>query len=621
MCGIAGLLAADTGAELEATCQRMVDAIVHRGPDGHAVATRPGLAFGHARLAIVDLSPAAAQPMASASGRCLIAFNGEIYNHKDLRRELQALGTIFRTSSDTEVLLAAYEAWGEDFVGRLNGIFAFALYDHSRRQVLIARDRMGIKPLYWCREAGSVQFGTEIKAVAAARPNSLSVDRAGLLEFLSFQNHLGRRTLFAGIELFPAGHIAVVQLSDLAVRERRYWVAHVQARQESVEQARERLDAVLRVAVERQMQADVDVNAFLSGGIDSCAIAALAARSAGRIKTFTCGFGVADATEAELQFDERATAERVAAGLGSEHYEAVLHADDFLARMHDWAWHAEEPRVGSSFPNFCISGLASRFTKVCMSGTGGDEMFAGYPWRYQAAWETPDWNAFADRYYGFWHRMMSVAEFEALAAPLQPQSYDSRAAFRDRIEDARSRVEGSSRPAADAALIFESETFLQGLLIVEDKASMAHGLEVRVPLLDNELVDVALAIPIEYKLATAQGNAAGAYGSKGVSAMPSFTNGKKILRDVLAGYVPPEVAAGRKQGFSPPFETWFRKGLRGWLDTEVFGSRSQLGDFLDMRTSRAIWVDHLQGGQNHRLFVWGMVSLYLALTTFMRKTH
>lgn len=248
-------------------------------------------------------------------------------------------------------------------------------------------------------------------------------------------------------------------------------------------------------------------------------------------------------------------------------------------------------------------------------------MFAGYPWRYQAAFDAPDWDIFVDRYYGFWHRMMSPGEFEALAAPLQAHRYDSRAVFRERMEDARARVDYSSRPAADAALIFESETFLQGLLIVEDKASMAHGLEVRVPLLDNDLVDVALAMPIEYKLAITQGLGNGAYGSKGVNGMPAFTNGKKILRDVLAAYVPSEVAAGRKQGFTPPFETWFRKGLRDWIDNEVFGSQSKLGDFLDMRTARAIWVDHLHGGQNHRLFVWGMISLYLSLTTFMERTR
>jgi asparagine synthase (glutamine-hydrolysing) len=622
MCGIAGLLVPGADeARLSVRCARMVDAIAHRGPDGHGLATHPGLAFGHARLAIVDLSDAAAQPMRSGSGRSLIAFNGEIYNHKELRRDLQALGQRFRTNSDTEVLLASYETWGESFVERLNGIFVFALYDLVRGRVMLARDRLGVKPLYWRRAAGSIVFGSEIKAVAAADPQSLSVDREGLLEFLSFQNYLGRRTLFEGVELFPPGHLALIGLDDLSVRESRFWAVCVQALEEPEPQTRERLDAALRAAVTRQMEADVPVNSFLSGGIDSCAIAALATRSAGRIKTFTCGFGVQGVTEGERQFDERHTAEMVAANLGSEHYETVLNADDFLARMHDWAWHAEEPRVGSSFPNFCISGLASRFTKVCMSGTGGDEMFAGYPWRYQAAWDEPDWDAFLLRYHGFWHRMMSAQDFRALAAPLQPQRFDSLALFREHLDSARTRVAGSANPTADAALIFEAETFLQGLLIVEDKASMAHGLEVRVPLLDNELVDLALAIPIGYKLVIAESSIQGGYGSKGVSVMPAFTSGKKILREVLAGYVPAEVAGGRKQGFSPPFESWFRKGLRGWLDGEVFAPRSRLADYLDMRTARSIWTEHAEGRQNHRLFVWGMVSLYLALTTFMERTR
>jgi asparagine synthase (glutamine-hydrolysing) len=621
MCGIAGVLGPASADELGAMCARMVSAIAHRGPDGDGVATRPGLAFGHARLAIVDLSDAAKQPMASASGRTLIAFNGEIYNHRALRRELRATGVQFRTQSDTEVLIAAFEAWGDSFVERLNGIFAFALHDAPRGRVLLARDRMGIKPLYWQQLGASITFGSEIKALAAARPDALQVDTLGLLEFLSFQNYLGSRTLFEGVELFPAGHVAWVDLADPTMRPRRYWAASVDAQPIEEASARERLDSALREAVARQMQADVPVNAFLSGGIDSCAIAALAARSAERIKTFTCGFGVEDVTEAERQFDERRLAELVAARLGSEHYETVLNADDFLARMHEWAWHAEEPRVGSSFPNFCIAGLASKFTKVCMSGTGGDEMFAGYPWRYQAAWDAPDWDTFTARYHSFWHRMMTPAGFSALAAPLRPERFDSLGYFREHLHNARRRVLRSQQPNADAALLFESETFLQGLLIVEDKASMAHGLEVRVPLLDNELVDVALTTPIGLKLASAEGTAQGAYGSQGATGMPAFTNGKKILRDVLAAYVPPEVSGGRKQGFSPPFETWFRKGMRGWLDSDVFGQRSPLADVLDLRAARALWTEHLEGGRNHRLFVWGMVSLHLALTTFMGRTR
>lgn len=622
MCGIAGLLVPG-GHEsgLSAKCAHMVNAIAHRGPDGRGVIALPGVALGHARLSIIDLTAAAAQPMYSAADRSLIVFNGEIYNHKDLRKELESFGIRFRTDSDTEVLLAAYEMWGVSFVERLNGIFAFVLYDKLSRKVILARDRLGVKPLYWRRMSGSILFGSEIKAVAAGGEESLTIDSLGMLEFLSFQNYLSQRTLFEGIELFPAGSIAVVDLQSLSIRINKFWEASVHSQELSESQTREQLDKVLRSAVNRQMEADVPVNSFLSGGIDSCAIAALAARKVGRIKTFTCGFGVENVTEIERQFDERRAAEIVAASLGSEHYETVLNADDFIARMHDWAWHAEEPRVGSSFPNFCISGLASRFTKVCMSGTGGDEMFAGYPWRYQSALENPDWDSFVQQYYGFWHRMMTPDEFKQLSAPLQPESFDGYAVFRERMESARSRVTKSSNPFIDTALIFEAETFLQGLLIVEDKASMAHGLEVRVPLLDNELVDLALSTPIGYKLGAISKVAVGAYGSKGVNTMTAFSNGKRILRDVASVYVPKEVANARKQGFSPPVETWFRTGLRDWLSNEVFGTQSPLFGYIDRKIVQKIWSEHLKGEKNHRLFIWGMVSLFLSITTFKERAY
>lgn len=616
MCGIVGLVGTVAHNSAE-TCRRMVDSIRHRGPDSTGIFTSPDVILGHARLAILDLSEAAVQPMTAGSGRLTIVFNGEIYNHKELRLELEGLGWRFATNSDTEVILNAFEAWGENSVCRLNGIFAFAIYDNSRQVLYIARDRMGVKPLYWWRSAHGLVFGSEIKAVATALPNGLQVNKNGLLEFLSFQNYFGSNTLFSGVEIFPAGSIAKISLDSMSSSIRRYWEASYSQASLSEGEFRDRLDAVLRASVRRQMQADVPVNSFLSGGIDSSAIAALASDFDGRIKTFTCGFSTHNVTDSEKLFDERALAELISARLGSEHYETVLHADDFLARMHDWAWHAEEPRVGSSFPNFCVSGLASKFTKVCMSGTGGDELFAGYPWRYQLASQNAGWENFVSRYFSAWHRMMTVAEFQVLTAPLDPHQFDSFSIFEDRLNSARARVGDSEHPMVDAALIFELETFLHGLLIVEDKASMAHGLEVRVPLLDNELVDLAFSIPLSLKLTFPQSEVLGGYGSQGINVMPAFGNGKKILRDVLAKYVPPEVVMGRKQGFSPPFETWFRKDLFPWIDGEVFGKSSRLADFFDMAVARKIWNEHACGHKNHRLFVWGMVSLHLALKNFL----
>lgn len=622
MCGIAGVLSPILSKDsLKERSVQMSAAMHHRGPDGCGTFVFPGGSFGHVRLAIVDLSDNAAQPMTAASGRSTVAFNGEIYNHKVLRKELESFGHAFRTQSDTEVILAAYEHWGTSFVDRLNGMFAFALHDAERKKVILARDRLGIKPLYWEHRTNLVTFASEIKAVRIGSQRALSVDQQALLEYLSFQNHLGCRTLFSGIELFPAAHIAVIDLDSMAVQKHRYWSSYIEASDESESHLRDKLSTCLNLAVSSQMAADVPVSSFLSGGIDSAAIATLGARSSGRLKTFTCGFSLFDATPVEQGFDERRVAELVSKSIGSEHYETVLHADDFIARMDDWAWHAEEPRVGSSFPNFCVSYLASHFTKVCMSGTGGDELFAGYPWRYQAASTANGWDSFSSSYFAFWHRMIPRELFNELTAPLNPVQFDSYELFRSHLDESHRRVRRSTDPYIDAALLFEMDSFLHGLLIVEDKATMASGLEVRVPLLDNTVVQLALSTPIRFKLGVESIEQSSTYGSNGQSAMPSFSNGKRILRDVLSKHVPLEVSTGRKQGFSPPFETWFRNDLRAWIENEVLGPSSCLNDYLDLRPARRIIAEHMNGHGNHRLFVWGLISLYLSVSSFMRRCN
>ena len=296
----------------------------------------------------------------------------------------------------------------------------------------------------------------------------------------------------------------------------------------------------------------------------------------------------------------------------------MLKAGDLIEDMVEFSWHAEEPRVGSSLPTYCTSRLASRFTKVCLSGTGGDEVFGGYPWRYQAALTSGSRDEFAAKYFSFWHRMVKPELFSGLTSPIG-SSFDPFEVFRNKLFTG-SRP-GEAQPSfINQALIFEITTFLHGLLVVEDKASMAHGLEVRVPLLDNELIDLALSLPLEDKITTAmqpKGSVI-AYGS-GSGSAPSFTNGKIALRKALAGHVPDEVAHGRKQGFSPPFESWFRGPMRPYLDTHVFGPHSSLGEYLDMDIARVIWEEHADKGINNRLFVWGMLALQLFLDHFMKR--
>lgn len=622
MCGIAGIISDDTAEAKGKTCHRMVTALAHRGPDGQGVLVQDKVGFAHTRLAIVDLSAHADQPMRSLSSGNTIVFNGEIYNFKELRRRLIGHGANFKTASDTEVLLAAYDQWGEGFVEELNGIFAFALHDVARNCVLLGRDRLGVKPLYWVRQSDRIIFGSEVKSLAASGHVKLCVSQAALAEYLTFQNNFRERTLFQGVELFPAGSLAKVDLLDHRVTLRKYWQPSFHASDGSPESLRTALHAALEEAVRSQLDADVPVNSFLSGGIDSSALATLASGGSARIKTFTCGFILDGVTENEMLFDERAVAKSVAETIGSEHHEMLIGPNDFLEGMHTWAWHAEEPRVGSSFPNFCVSRLASDFTKVCLSGTGGDELFAGYPWRYQAALAGQGWESFANTYFGFWNRMVSSGDLYQLTGGHRDAEFaQAKDVFYESLGDARKRVHGSDHEFVDAALIFEMETFLHGLLVSEDKASMAHGLEVRVPLLDNSIIDLAMKIPAGLKLSGGSSQGAGTYGSAGFREMPRFTNGKMILRDVLSPYVSPAIAGGRKQGFSPPFETWFRREFRPWIEGDVLGSASPLRDHIDMDVARRIWSEHRSGQKNHRLFVWGIIALYLCMASFMIRAN
>lgn len=623
MCGIVGII--EPGAQMGvnyARAQKMLFAIRHRGPDANRVIELDnGITFGHARLSIIDLDSRSNQPMVSPSERTTIIYNGELYNYRELRASLLQMGYEFRTNSDTEVLLNSYECWGIDFLNKLNGMFAFAIYDKVESTVLFARDRLGIKPLYYSYAGNKILFGSEIKAVLAGRETSPILDINALAEYLAFQNCYGTDTLVNEVKLFPAGSYSKISLTDPIITPQHYWVAEAKPiHNVSLKEREECLSDLIQSCITEQAEAEVPVSAFLSGGIDSSAIAVIASSRVQDLRTFTCGFDVANVTDAEQLFDERNRAEQIAYLIGSEHYETVLKEDDFINNMNNWAWHAEEPRVGSSFPNFCIARLASKFTKICLSGTGADELFGGYPWRYSAALNTNSDQEFIENYATFWRRMLSRSAYSAVIEPISSMiSFDPGYAFSEKVHSSIKRSQASNNPRADAALIFELETFLPGLLLMEDKVSMAHGLEVRVPLLDNRIIDFALSLPFEEKVDFINHTSSNTIYGKGSQSMYAYSNGKRILRSVMKQHVPNDFAMTRKQGFSPPFETWFRKRMHGWIDKVVFGFDSPLRDYLNMDAARLIWEEHSSGKANHRLFIWGMISLNLFIKNFLRS--
>ena len=616
MCGIAGLIHRDGQPVSPAVLQRMTDAVAHRGPDGEGHWIEGPVGLGHRRLAIIDLSPAGQQPMVSADHRYVLSYNGEIYNFRELKAELEALGYWFRSRTDSEVVLYALAAWGADALLRFNGMFALALWDRRERKLLLARDRYGIKPVYYAEENGVFAFGSEQKAITASGAIPTDLDPAALLEYFTFQNIFTDRTLMKSIRLLPAGHYAELSLDEAnaPLRQHRYWDFDFREPGNPASDAeyREELGRLFRQAVNRQLISDVELGSYLSGGMDSGSITAVAASSFPYLKTFTCGFDLSSASGIELGFDERARAEAMSYHFKTEHYEMVLKAGDMERCLPRLAWHLEEPRVGQSYPNFYAAQLASKFVKVVLSGAGGDELFGGYPWRYYRAVVNSDFDDYADKYYLFWQRLVNSTEAKRIFAPMwkEVSGVSTRDIFRNVFAD-RSKPE-TPEDYVNHSLYFEAKTFLHGLLVVDDKLSMAHGLETRVPFLDNDLVDFAMACPVHLKLNNLNKvirideNEPGA---KQARFFEKSRDGKQILRDVMNGFIPEDVATAEKQGFSAPDASWFKGDSIDFVKRTLMNGHARIYDYLDKQAVQDLVGEHLSGDRNRRLLIWSLLNV------------
>ena len=615
MCGITGVLHFDSEPVSPVTLRRMTDAIAHRGPDGEGHFMDGPVGLGHRRLAIIDLSPAGHQPMATADGRYTISYNGEIYNFQELRIELEALGHQFKSRTDSEVVLKAYAQWGEKALNKFNGMFALAIWDRVKRELFLARDRYGIKPLYYTTGAGAFVFGSEVKAIIASRSYSAGLDLEGLLEYFTFPNFFTERTLFKDVKLLPAGTFMYARGATGVTSPQRFWDYAFSEPEHplSEEEYLEELDMLFRRAVHRQLVSDVDLGAYLSGGMDSGSVTALAAKQLPYIKSFTCGFDLNSASGVELSYDERAAAEYMSYVFKTEHYEMVLKAGDMERIMSRLAWHLEEPRVGQSYPNMYVAQLASKFVKVVLSGAGGDEIFGGYPWRYYRAVVNNDFEHYIDKYYLFWQRLIPNSILRNVFSPVWGDVKDvwTRDIFRDVFSKHAATL---TRPEdyINHSLYLEAKTFLHGLLVVEDKLSMAYGLETRVPFLDNDLVDFAAKIPSRLKL----GNLAEVIklnenepGSKTARYFQKTSDGKLLLRKLMARHIPPAVAEREKQGFSAPDASWFKGESIDHVRRTLYNGHARIYDYLDRKAVQGLVNDHLEGRENRRLLIWSLLSV------------
>jgi len=613
MCGIAGILRCDGAAPGPGLLRAMTTAIAHRGPDGDGFFSDGPVGLGHRRLAIIDLVTGD-QPMSSDDGSVVLIFNGEIYNFRELRRELEARGATFRTASDTEVILHAYEAWGVDCLPRLRGMFTFALWDKARRRLFLARDRVGIKPLVYAWDGRRLLFGSEIKALLEDPTLPRELDWEALRDFLTLHYIPSPRTIFRSIRKLPPASYLLLDLDRPEPEIRRYWDLRFEPDERPSEADwLEGLRWHLSDAVRSHLVSDVPIGAFLSGGVDSSTVVALMAQATeGRVRTFSIGFDDGD-------FDELEHARAVAQRYETQHFEYVVkpNALDTLPRL---AWQFDEPFADSSaLPTYYVSKITREHVTVALSGDGGDENFLGYT-RYARAQRLherlDDLPAVlarpllrlaarmlppgargqgyldllgappVDRYF----KLVAYQRSETLRSLLSPGAREHVKPMVTPELFRRLAAEGRTRDYASTLQYLDIHSYLpDDILTKVDRTSMAVSLEARVPLLDHMLMEYVATMPTALK----------------------FRNGagKVILKRAMAADLPAGILDRRKMGFGLPIASWFRRELTDYVRDVLVGYRTRQRGLVDPVAVSALLDEHQSGGRDRSSQIWALLAL------------
>ncbi len=558
MCGFV-LAYAQTGDRLpdQSLLGRMDNAIRHRGPDAHGQQRSGRAAMGHRRLAIIDIN-GGQQPMCTPDGQVWIVFNGEIYNFHSVLDELAAAGHPLSTCSDTEVLLHAYLVWGEKCLDRLNGMFAFAVYDGRSQSVFAARDRFGEKPLYLLEHRGTLYLASELKALVEAGLVDKRLDPVALYNYFANSYVMGPRTIFRSVRRLQPG--CWLKAEGASVHEQRYW-APPEPTEDLVDEKLiiEQVLAVLRDSVRLRLVSDVPVGFFLSGGVDSSAVVALASEASGqRLETFSIGFD-------EARYDERAHARYVANRFGTRHHEFLLQPGS-IEIIEQIAWHADEPFADSSaLPTWYLSKLTREHVKVALSGDGGDEMFAGY-------------DSFVAKQQVVFRRD-HLAGISPYLAPHATAAND-RALFAAMFDHAHT-------PLAGMTLWQQTVSLVDDMLVKVDRMSMAHGLEVRAPFLDHRLAELMNRVTFNTKL------------SRGRQ--------KYLLRKAMERYFPAEFLWRRKQGFSVPLSYWFKDSLGDYIRQKLLAPGAMVGQVFKREALERIIGEHSRLARDRSFALWTLL--------------
>jgi asparagine synthase (glutamine-hydrolysing) len=623
MCGIAGIFRYRSRAPVAAeVVSAMADTMAYRGPDDRGVHCEGAVGLGHRRLSIIDVT-GGHQPLGNEDGSCWLVYNGEIYNHRDLRRELESHGHVFRTNSDSEAVLHAYEQYGPQCVERFRGMFAFAVWDRPRRRLFMARDRFGVKPLYYADGNGSLIFGSEIKALLASGEVAPCLREDKIPEQLCLGYLAGDETLLDGIRKLPAGHTMTVD--EGGGRIDRYWdlPAGVESSSESSRSPAElceRFSALLEDAVKARLMSDVPLGAFLSGGLDSSAVVALMARHcSGALRTFSVGYD--DPAASELRY-ARLAAQR----FGAEHHEVVLSAAQLRDLLPRLIWHEDKPiAFPASVPLYLVARLAREHVKVVLTGEGSDELLGGYD-RYAVTW----WNLRLGRLYertmpaaarallrgavgrlpqgGVKRKLertfvalpadlrsLYVANFlgyfrgRELESVLEPELAASLGAQRRYAGTLAFAQDDGRRDLLSAMQYIDVKTYLEELLMKQDRMSMAASVESRVPFLDHRLAEFAWRLPASAKL-------------RGLA-------GKRVLKQAMRGIVPDEIIDRRKLGFPVPTSKWLRGELAPWCREVLLEGRARA--FFKRDRLEAMVAEHVAGRVDHGSRLWQLLNFAL----------
>lgn len=625
MCGIAGIFHAETPKPVEPIrVERMCDALAHRGPDGSGVWTDHGVGLGHRRLSIIDVA-GSPQPMHSADGRAVIVFNGEVYNFRALRSELEQAGFTFRTNGDTEVILAAWHRWGPDCLKRLDGMFAFALYDRDKRQLFLARDRFGVKPLFYAPLSdGSIAFASELKGLLAHPLLRRRVNPQAIEAYMTWGYVPDTHSILSGVEKLPAGHFWLLEQGKAPGRPQRWWDIDFTSREKGSEaDLSAQLVHLLREGVRSRMVADVPLGAFLSGGVDSSGVVALMSEaSAAPVQTCSIGFDV-------TAYDETSYARQVAAKFGADHQERIVATDDFAAIDQLAAMFDEPFADASALPTWRVCQLARERVTVALSGDGADEAFGGYrrqvfhhhEERARAVlpaglrtplfgalgrmWPKADWAprplrakatllALAESGEEGYARGLSITTPEARAA-LYSESFAASLAGFCGEEDLIALMRAApGRSGLDRAQYADLTFWLPGDILTKvDRTSMAVSLEAREPLLDHRLVEFAARLPEGMRV-------------KG-------STGKYLLKKSLERYLPNDILYRPKQGFVTPIADWLRGPLAGAARGIATGGLAQTG-FFDPKAISVMAEAHIAGRVDHSRTLWQLLMLEKSLT-------